>query len=53
MKHGQRYAFKTDDITDWMFYRRGKIVGGHTIRPLLERLPKERADQIRRMLEDP
>ena len=53
VKHGQRYAFKTDDITDWMFYRRGKIVGGHTIRPLLKRLPRERADQIRRMLEDP
>ena len=53
VKHGQRYAFKTDDITDWMFYRRGKIVGGHTIRPLLKRLSKERADQIRLMLEDP
>jgi len=53
VKHGQCYAFKTDQITDWMFYRRGKIVGGHTIRPLLKRLPRERADQIRRMLEDP
>ena len=53
VKHGQRYAFKTDQITDWMFYRRGKIVGGYTIRPLLKRLSKERADQIRGMLEDP
>jgi uncharacterized protein YegJ (DUF2314 family) len=51
VSHGQRYKFGTDQITDWMFYRRGKIVGGHTIRPMLKRLPKERAEQIRRMLE--
>lgn len=53
VKHGQRYTFETEQITDWMYYRRGKIVGGYTIRPMLKQLPKERADQIRRMLENP
>ncbi len=51
--HGQRYTFAREQISDWMFYRRGKIVGGHTIRPLLKRLPEARAAQIRRMLESP
>ena len=51
VSHGQRYTFASDQISDWMFYRRGKIVGGYTIRPMLKRLPKERAEQIRRMLE--
>lgn len=53
VSHGQRYTFATEQISDWMFYRRGKIVGGHTIRPMLKRLPQARAEQIRRMLESP
>lgn len=53
VKFGQRYRFKSEQISDWMFYRRGKIVGGYTIRPMLERLPAERANAIRRMLETP
>jgi uncharacterized protein YegJ (DUF2314 family) len=50
---GQHYRFSADQISDWMFYRHGKIVGGFTIRPILQRLPPERASAIRRMLETP
>ena len=50
---GERYEFTEAEITDWMFIRNGKIVGNETIRPLLKRMPKERAAQFRAMLEEP
>ena len=45
--------FKEADISDWMFMRNGKIVGGETIRPLLKSLPKANADALREKLETP
>jgi uncharacterized protein YegJ (DUF2314 family) len=45
--------FKEADISDWMFMRNGKIVGGETIRPLLKSLPKANADALRAKLETP
>lgn len=53
VKEGQRHQFTERDISDWMFMRNGKIVGNETMRPLLKTLPKEKADQYRRMLEKP
>lgn len=50
---GQRLAFNEPMISDWMFTRRGKIVGNESMRPLLARMPKEKADQLRGMLESP
>ena len=35
-KAGEVALFKDADISDWMFMRNGKIVGGETIRPLLK-----------------
>ena len=32
--------FREADISDWMFTRNGKIVGGETIKPLLKAMPK-------------
>ena len=52
-KAGEVALFKETDISDWMFMRNGKIVGGETIRPLLKSLPKADADALRARLEAP
>jgi uncharacterized protein YegJ (DUF2314 family) len=50
---GDVAEFKETDISDWMFMRGGKIVGGETIRVLLKSLPKADADALRARLETP
>ncbi len=45
--------FGDADISDWMFTRNGKIVGGETIKPLLKSLPKADADALRARMESP
>jgi uncharacterized protein YegJ (DUF2314 family) len=52
-KAGEVALFNEADISDWMFMRYGKIVGGETIRPLLKSLPKADADALRARLETP
>ena len=52
-QEGDLTEFKEADISDWMFMRNGKIVGGETIRPLLKSLPKADADALRARLETP
>ena len=52
-KAGEVALFKEADISDWMFLRNGKIVGGETIRPTLKLLPKADADALRARLESP
>src|SRR6185436_18153471 len=46
-KAGDPTEFTEADITDWMFMRNGKIVGGETIKPSLKALPKADADAMR------
>lgn len=50
---GDQVEFKQADISDWMFMRNGKIVGGATIRPMLKSLPRADADALRARLERP
>jgi uncharacterized protein YegJ (DUF2314 family) len=50
-KAGDRIEFGDAQISDWMFMRKGKIVGNETMRPLLARMPKAEADKYRAMLE--
>jgi uncharacterized protein YegJ (DUF2314 family) len=50
---GDLAEFGEADISDWMFTRNGKIVGGETIRPLLKALPKADADALRARMEAP
>ncbi|EGF92828.1 hypothetical protein ABI_12660 [Asticcacaulis biprosthecium C19] len=50
VKLGQVIDVKPDDISDWMYFRDGKIVGGQTIRALLPHLPPEEAEVYRNML---
>jgi uncharacterized protein YegJ (DUF2314 family) len=53
-KHaGDVAEFREADISDWMFMRNDKIVGGETMRPLLKSLPKPDADALGAMLETP
>jgi uncharacterized protein YegJ (DUF2314 family) len=50
---GDLVEFRDADITDWMFLRNGKIVGGETIRPMLKLMTKADADALRARLETP
>ncbi|MBI5261207.1 MAG: DUF2314 domain-containing protein [Bradyrhizobium sp.] len=52
-KDGDTVEFKESDISDWMFLRNGKIVGGETIKPLLKTMPKADADALRARMETP
>jgi len=40
IRRGDTINFNVDLITDWMFTRNGRIVGGHSIRHLLEQIPE-------------
>jgi len=50
---GDLAEFREADISDWMFLRNGKIVGGETIRPMLKRMSKADADALRARMETP
>jgi uncharacterized protein YegJ (DUF2314 family) len=50
---GDRVEFKQADITDWLFLRNEKIVGGETIRLLLKSMSNEEADTMRARMEQP
>ena len=50
---GDMVEFAQADISDWMFMRNGKIVGGETIKPLLKSMPKADADALRARMEQP
>ena len=52
-KAGDLTEFVEADITDWMFMRNGKIVGGETIKSSLKALPKADADALRARMETP
>jgi uncharacterized protein YegJ (DUF2314 family) len=52
-KAGDMAEFKEADISDWMFMRNDKIVGGETIKPLLKSMPKADADALRARMESP
>jgi len=44
-------AFDSNAITDWMYTQNGKIIGGRSIKYLLEKIPEEdRGEEQRRIL---
>lgn len=53
VRAGQRVEIDEMRISDWMYHRSGKIVGGHTIRPLIKRMPPADAARYRDMLAEP
>ena len=50
---GDQAEFKQADISDWMFMRNEKVVGGETIKVVLNSMPKEEADAMRARMEQP
>jgi uncharacterized protein YegJ (DUF2314 family) len=50
---GQRIEIPEPLISDWMYMRSGKIIGGYTIRALLKRLPPNEAAGLAAQMEDP
>jgi uncharacterized protein YegJ (DUF2314 family) len=50
---GDQVEFKQSDISDWMFMRNEKVVGGETIKALLKSMPEEEADAVRARMEQP
>ncbi|WP_436715944.1 DUF2314 domain-containing protein [Roseiconus lacunae] len=53
VKIGQSWTIKQEEISDWMFMKDGMMHGNYTLRPLLETMPAEQADQLRAILVDP
>jgi len=52
IRRGDSVNFNVDLITDWMFTRNGRIIGGHSIRYLLGQIPEdERSDSQWAMLQ--
>jgi uncharacterized protein YegJ (DUF2314 family) len=48
---GDRLPFNIEEITDWMFTGGGRIIGGRSIKYLLEQIPEhERDEEQRRIL---
>jgi uncharacterized protein YegJ (DUF2314 family) len=51
MKKGDTVIFEADNITDWMYIRNDKIIGGYSIKYLLEKIPEhQRSDREYRLL---
>lgn len=47
VKKGQRIEVDPAAISDWMFWRNGRIHGGYTLRAMLPRLSKKQAGEWR------
>jgi uncharacterized protein YegJ (DUF2314 family) len=50
LQGGQTVTVPKSQLSDWMFWRNGKIFGGQTIRAVLPKLPAEQAAQLRAVL---
>jgi uncharacterized protein YegJ (DUF2314 family) len=50
LKIGQRVTVPVDQLTDWMFFRNGKMHGAQTVRVLLPKMQKPDADRLRAIL---
>jgi uncharacterized protein YegJ (DUF2314 family) len=50
LRRGDTVTFIADDITDWMYVKDGKIVGGFSIKYLLEKIPENRRSEVQNKL---
>jgi uncharacterized protein YegJ (DUF2314 family) len=53
LKLGQRIDVADDQILDWMFFRKGKIVGKFTLRPQMKKMSPEQLERFKITLESP
>jgi uncharacterized protein YegJ (DUF2314 family) len=49
---GDAVSFNTDLITDWMYTRSDKIIGGYSIKYLLENIPEDRRSEEQQKILD-
>ena len=50
MKKGDTVTFSADSVSDWMYIRGGKIIGGYSIKYLLEQIPEDRRSEEQRII---
>jgi len=50
MKKGDKISFAPDAITDWMYVQDGKIMGGRSIKYLLEKIPETQRNEDQRKI---
>jgi uncharacterized protein YegJ (DUF2314 family) len=50
IKKGDIVSFSAGDITDWMYTDKGKIIGGFSIKYLLEQIPEHERSEEQRMV---
>ena len=53
VEFGQKYTIAKGEISDWMYFRDGKMYGNYTMRPLLDSMPEEEAARFRQMFAAP
>ena len=53
VKLGDRIEIPEADITDWMYMRRGKMVGNYTLRPLFKTMSPAEVDRFKKMMVNP
>src|SRR5882672_3725876 len=50
VKLGSRIEITEADISDWMYMREEKMIGNHTLKPLLKHMPKDEVNQLKRIM---
>ncbi len=53
VKLGERVRFSEEEIEDWSYLRGKKMVGNETMRPLLRRMSRSQADELKSLYEKP
>ena len=53
VKLGSRIELPEGDISDWMYMRDGKMVGNHTLKPLLKHMSDDDVDKLKSLMADP
>jgi uncharacterized protein YegJ (DUF2314 family) len=48
----QRITVPEADISDWLYFRDGKMIGNYTVRPLMKSMSPEERDYLQKMLGD-
>jgi len=48
--YGQKFEINPEEISDWMYFKNGKLVGGKTMILLINRMPEEERNQYKQAL---
>ncbi len=50
VQYAQKVIFQTSNVSDWMYYEKGVVQGGYTIKVLLKTMPKAEAESFKKEL---